>query len=184
MKKIILLFALFPLLMFSQESSGKLTYKNVIKVDSLKKSSQLYMLSRSWFAEKYNSAKDVIQFEDKEEGKIIARGSFNYNSNVFVYSNATKGHITYTLTIIVKDGRYKYEASNFTHQGNPENIVGDVSFGLITSDEECPYNISAKGWRNRVWRDLKEQIDGYINPIIISLNKYIASAVVKEEEKW
>ncbi len=186
MKKIALtvLFLILNLICFSQETSKDLIYTNVVKVDSLTKASQLFINAKSWFAENYKNSQNVIQFEDKEEGKIIGKGSFKYNSNVFVYSNGTKGNISYTITIYVKDGRYKYEISNFIHEGNLLNAGGQASFGLITTDEECPRDISTKGWRNKVWRDLKQQIDDYVNPLILSLNNYMLKSITKKEEKW
>lgn len=185
MKKALLIILLnFSLFSFSQETSKELIYTNVVKLDSITKANELYSIAKSWFAEKYNSAQDVIQLDDKENGKIIGKGKFKYNSNVFSYSNGTKGYISYTISIAVKDGRYKYEIKNFIHEGNSLNPGGAASLGLITADEECPCTISTKGWRKKVWDDIKKQIEDCVSPIISSLNSYMEKGVIKKEEKW
>lgn len=168
----------------SQETGEPLIYSSVVSVDSSKTANQLYVLTRSWFAEKFNSAQDVIQFDDKDEGKIIAKARFPYMSKALVYSNATKGFISFTITVSFKDGRYKYEVTNFNHTGNPNNnpLAGPVNFGLITSDQECPYPISTKSWRNKTWKELKLVIDNNVQPIIKSLSNYIALGVVKKND--
>ena len=182
-----LLFLISSISIFSQEKSDELEYKNVVNLDSITKqnhnANEIYSLVKSWFAEKYNNAKNVIQLDDKENGKIIGKGVFEYNSNVNSFSNGTKGYISYTIVINVKDGKYKYSISDFVHQGNSSNVGGEASFGVITTDEEPSVKISTKGWRIKVWNDIKKQIEDNSNAIISSLNNYILKSS-KKDEKW
>ena len=172
---------------FSQEKSNELVYKNVVNLDSITtqvhKVNEIYSIAKSWFAEKYNNAKNVIQLDDKENGKIIGKGIFEYNSNVNSFSNGTKGYISYTIVINVKDGKYKYNISDFVHHGNSENVGGEASFGFITTDEEPSVKISTKGWRIKVWNDIKKQIEDNSNALISSLNDYMIKSS-KKDEKW
>jgi hypothetical protein len=185
---ILIYFYFSSFLCFSQVSLSKpLTYGNVIKVDSMISTRQLYARCRSWFAESYRSAQDVIQMDDKENGKIIGKGNLKYSSKIFVGSEATKGWVRYTVSIQVKPGRYKYELTNFNHEGNPLNDGEKLSFGLITTETECPYKIgllTGKGWRNKVWRDIKENIEINIIPLIESLKITIGKPADDKDSNW
>lgn len=80
--------------------SKKVTYQEVVKVDGASKN-ELYARAREWFAKTFKSADDVLQMEDMANGKLIGKGC-NYQSKVF-----------YTVSVSVKDGRYRYEITDF-----------------------------------------------------------------------
>lgn len=104
MKKLLFIFAFFPLFVFSQD------YSEVIKVPG-KTSSQLYGSAREWFAESFKSANDVLQLEDQINGKLIGKGStpisVKYKSSFNTIPIIL--HATFTIKISVKDSVYKYE---------------------------------------------------------------------------
>lgn len=84
--------------------------KNVIEfsliIDSLQKSkNDLYLQMKSWVTEKYVSANDVIQLDDKEAGLIIVKGVLQYED-----------WITYrqphTLKIQLKDNKCRIILTN------------------------------------------------------------------------
>lgn len=56
--------------------TGEITYSEIIKVDSVK-SQELYIRAKVWFVHSFVSAKNVIQLDDKESGKIIGKGLFD-----------------------------------------------------------------------------------------------------------
>jgi Domain of unknown function (DUF4468) with TBP-like fold len=101
MKKPVIILVLFFLF---QNSFEQTVVSEIVKVDSTLTKSTLYSNGLTWFAYKFKSSNDVIQMKDPESGKIIGKGIFD-----FVYQNGKSipRHITITLT--VKDGRYKYE---------------------------------------------------------------------------
>jgi len=177
MKWIAVVLLLMPLLCKSQVTfpdSTKLKYEKVIKVDSLT-ADQLYMKLRSWVAKTYNSANDVIQMDDKANHLIIGKGQIRYDPKVYIGSDGTRGYISYTIQLEMKDGRYRYIIYDFIHEGSNKSY-GDYSFLLITTDEECPYKIHSgisKSWKNKVWKDIKSRIDFEAKFIEESLNKYI-----------
>jgi Domain of unknown function (DUF4468) with TBP-like fold len=109
MKKALLILPALLLSVFSycQDSTAKMTYSEVVKVDSVTKS-ELYIRARSWFATTYNSAKSVIQMDDKEAGEIVGRGAFQTAMPLGLGVKAT-WFVQYTLTVFVKDGKYKYD---------------------------------------------------------------------------
>lgn len=95
--------------------SGKITYKEVVFVDSLSNKQELFSRAREWFAKAYKSSTSVIQMEDKENGKIVGKALIPI---FYKYMGMQPGgNINYTISIYVKDGRYKYEITDFYHTG-------------------------------------------------------------------
>ncbi|WP_114937523.1 DUF4468 domain-containing protein [Mucilaginibacter endophyticus] len=87
-------------------STNEVTYTAVVKVDSTSKD-ELYSRAKEWFAKTYNSARKVIDMDDKASGKIIGKGvsEGRYSFMLTRYTFFTN----YTISVFVKDGRYKYE---------------------------------------------------------------------------
>jgi hypothetical protein len=54
-----------------------LTYTEVIQVDSISKN-ELYNRAKLWFTTVYNSAKDVLQMDNKDEGQKIGKAIISY----------------------------------------------------------------------------------------------------------
>lgn len=59
--------------------------------------------------------------EDKESGKIVGKALMQVYHKA-LGSNFKSGHINYTISLYLKDGRYKYEITKFYHTGQ---YVGD-----------------------------------------------------------
>jgi hypothetical protein len=170
----------------AQAVDTSITYTKVIFVDSSLTSADLFARAKAWFATTYRSGKDVIQMEDKENGVLIGKGAFQYTSDIYWGSEGTKGWIYYSITIQVKEGRYKYELTNFIHEGNPFNSGGQLSFGLITSSQECTSVIrgTSRSWRNKVWNDIKTDLNYNAQLIIGSLLVDMNKPVNKKTSDW
>lgn len=180
MKKLLVLLVLLPMLSFGQE---RLTYTNVVKVDSISKN-ELYNRAKLWMASAYNSSNDVIQIGNKEEGQIIGKASIKYLSRVFVGSATTGGYIKYTIKIFVKEGRYKYEITDFIHDPRSRSSYPPVSMGLITTDPDCPRPTSMVKWSNKVWRDIKTQIAETVVPLVRNLKKDMSLPAETKNDDW
>lgn len=81
------------------------------KVDSVSKSkSEIYSLTKLYIGEKWKSAQDVIQNDDKEAGVVLVKGAsfqeFPFMGGVYVYI------YRYTMTFRMKDHRYKVTLDN------------------------------------------------------------------------
>ncbi len=57
-------------------SSEKRTFKRIIEVPNRTKNS-LYVSANSWFVDIFDYAGSVIEFTDKEQGRIIGKYVFN-----------------------------------------------------------------------------------------------------------
>lgn len=166
--------------LFGQEP---LSYSEVVQVNDVLKN-ELFNRAKLWFATTYNSANDVLQIENKEEGELIGKAILKYEPNILSGSEQLKGNIRYTIKIYVKDGRYKYEITDFTHDPYG-NMYGKKSMGLITTDMENPNPLPlSKGWSNRVWNDIKSQIDIPIVGIIDNLKKEMIKKTESKNNDW
>jgi len=137
---------------------GIVTYSEVVQVDSSSKI-DLYKKAKKWFVTTYKSAKEVIQLDDPENGEIIGKGNFK----VSYYSR--EPFISHTISISVKDGRYKYSITDLTYSDNQNEKFSIENF--------------PKSWFGK--KKLYLKVDEEINAIILSLKKYMSS---KEKEDW
>lgn len=161
-----------------------LEYSEVIQVDSASQN-ELYNRAKIWFATNYNSAVDVLQMDNKDEGQIIGKAVIKYEPTVFQGSEQTKGSIKYTIKIYLKDGRYKYEISDFIHDPVGNQYGAKTSLGLITTDEEYPNpKPMARNWNNKVWKDIKNQIAINIAPLIASLKQDMEKQPETKTDDW
>lgn len=67
---------------------------------------ELYIKANSWFVETFNSAESVIEFQDKEAGKIMGKYIFSYAEGVYTYN------VKQTVDIAIKDNKVKITISN------------------------------------------------------------------------
>ncbi len=185
MKKIALFsFLLIPLFAICQEEEdSKLTYEEVINVENASKD-ELYNRAKIWFVNSFNSSNDVIQMDNKEDGQIIGKAIFIYKPSMLQQSEQSKGPVKYTFSVFLKEGRYKYEVTNFIHEPNG-NSYGTLSVGLITPSEKFPdTNAKQQGLRNKIWIDLKQQIQQNIEPLISSLKKQMSIPSETKKKDW
>jgi hypothetical protein len=152
-------------------------FEKVIKTDSLKKA-EIFTIVNDWFASTYNSANDVIQMSDKDEGVIIGNGSMSYDYGKMSYACYT-GYIKYTIKVYIKDSRYKVVLTNFRHSVKAGNGQ-QCSLGAITSKELYAASGMSKKYHNKVWTDIKTKVESYSNSIMVSLEK--KTSEVKSEK--
>ena len=112
---------------------------------------ELYNRGKQVFITSFNDANAVIQLDDEEKGIIIGKGNISYTSRIFSGSAITEGRIDFILSLEFKEGRYRYILKNFTHYGVPGK---DADFGVITKDEEFPYEkivrVASQKWINKI----------------------------------
>ena len=74
---------------------------------------QLYDKGLNWMAITFKSSNDVIQIKDKDNGKIVG-------TMVIQPDEPRIGLVYVNITLLFKDGRYKYIITNFDYQGTSE----------------------------------------------------------------
>jgi hypothetical protein len=185
MKKTILtLFVNFALisLIFGQNA---LIYTEVIPVDSVSRD-ELFNRAKIWFVSAYNNSSEVLQIVDSENGQLVGKALFKFKPISINSSDRVIGNIKYAIKISVKEGRYKYEVTDFIHQPTGNSNYGNIEFGLLTTDEECPYQIKGqfKKWVNDTWLGMKKQTDSNIIPLIANLKEGMLKKTETKKDDW
>lgn len=178
MKRFPLIFVmLFSLNVFAQ-NSNPLIYSEVVDLPGLSKD-EIYSMARMWFVEAYKNPQKVLQIQDKESGEIVGKGNTKYYSKIWMGAEGSKGVINYTVKIFIKDGKYKYEITDFIHKG----ITYD--YGLITDSKE--YDGSYKLYKshgNKVWTELKSICEDEKDFIIASLKSSMLKTNKVTNSDW
>ncbi len=127
-----------------------IAYQGVVEVPGVSKA-DLYTRAHAWVANTYRSANAVIQMNDKEAGQLVAKGLTRVTTkSLGIVVDA--GVVRHTLTIYVKDGRYKYVLTNLAHEaGGAANIL---SAGPLEQEQG---NLYALGTGKKLWNDIKQQ---------------------------
>jgi len=180
MKQMFTVLAAMYMVVFSQE---QLTYTEVVQVDSVSQN-HLYNRAKLWFATAYNSSNNVLQIDNKEEGELIGKAIIKYEQTFLAGSGQTNGNIKYTIEIFVKEGRYKYKISNFIHDPYGTQY-GKQSFGLITTDKEYSSpKWGQKKWCNKVWNDIKAQIEDNMTLLVADLKGKMIETTETKKDDW
>jgi len=136
--------------------NGKVTYTNIVKIDSVSKD-EIYNRAKHWLAYNY----DYFKVDNKDE--LICRGHIQIGS----------AYLWQIITIKIKEGRYKYEITNF------QAIQHDVSNG-----SSLDIDIALEKYHSFLGIGEKEgfkKIDSQVNTLIESFEKAINT---KEVENW
>lgn len=184
-KQLFFLLAILMVMSFLTYGQTTLTYTDVVKVDNVPKDA-LYSRAISWFATSYNNSKAVLQLENRIEGQIIGKATMPYNPTVYATSARTIGVINYTIKIFLKDGRYKYEITDFIHVPTGSNDCSGLSFGIITTNTTSPIQQKGqfKNWNNKVWNDIQNQIENNITPLIENLELKMNQKTEINNDNW
>ncbi len=81
------------------------TFEKIIEIVNQNKD-QIYIRANGWFVETFNSAESVIEFQDKEAGKIMGKYVFSYSEGVYTYS------VIQTVDISIKDNKLRIVINN------------------------------------------------------------------------
>lgn len=162
--------------------SGKITYKEVVFVDSLSNKQDLFSRAREWFAKAYKSSTSVIQMEDKESGKIVGKALIPV---FYKYMGSQPGgNINYTISIYLKDGKYKYEISDFYHTGiNIGNypLPDGGNCEKVMTEKKGMYGMSY----NKTYELYLFQMDENIKSLVSDLKNYMKTkATNTKKDDW
>jgi hypothetical protein len=140
--------------------------------------SQLYLKARTWIAKSFNSAKDVIQMDDKSLGRIIVKGTMKARNTqkdkpAFICED---GYLNFTLTIDVKANKSRMAFDDFEHKGM--NVACDLG-------KDPSYHIGKfDGSKNKDadFISIKENARIDCNNLILDFEKYLKSK--PKEDNW
>lgn len=87
----------------------KVDFTEAIEIDTTNKN-ELYSRAREWFAHTFISANDVLQMDDKDNGKLIGKATDKMPE---MGANAV---MHFTVSIYIKDNKYKYSFSDIHYE--------------------------------------------------------------------
>lgn len=138
-------------------AEGRLSYNANGKVEGATKE-ELFKRARKWFVKTYNSAKDVLQVNDASAGELIGKGS---TPTVAKVQRVTwHNNVNHTLTLDVKDGRYRIELCDFKVDG------------VLLMNYKLPYIATTQNH----YTELYTAIDAHNKELIASLEKALKTA--------
>ncbi len=106
------------LMLGTTASPEKRIFKRLIEVPNRSKNS-LYVSANSWFVDTFDYAGSVIEFTDKEEGRIIGKYVFN------TFQGIQNFIVRQTITVDVKDNKVRLTISNPYYKWIGDDISGN-----------------------------------------------------------
>ena len=180
MKKLLLLIIICsPVLAFTQtvlsilpEINGIPTYSQVIVIDSSTTQAELYNRAKIWFVDHYNSAKNVLQMEDKEAGLLAGKGIIPIEFDVKVPSGNDSitvrqyFDIYHTIKVYTKKGKYRFEITD---------LKGTFNYKSIGNFQQEPmdFPLVNKGYKAAEYAQIQvlQETDNAISQTVESLKK-------------
>ena len=151
---------------------GKLIYEGIFSIDN-KSQKELYSNASQWFVDFFKSSKDVIQSQDKEQGRIVGKGILL--EQIKIWGMATQYPNEVTIQIDVKDNKYRYRIYNMTLSIGTQNLNG---FGTLSGRQFTAEDLigNLTGQKNKVLtknasRLMLESINDNVKGITLSLLK-------------
>ena len=149
-----------------------ISYTEVVKLTDSTSKNELFSRAKTCFAYVFKSSKNVIQNEDKDAGIIIGKATIKAHARA-LGSDYDGGFVNFTITIVCKDGRYKYTITDFVHEGTGSKMP---SGGNLE-------NKSVGTWTNRQWNLMKSQTDTEVKNLISSIKSEMRKPS-PQNDKW
>jgi hypothetical protein len=148
-----------------------ITFTGVIQANGTQ--AELYSRAREWFAKTYNSATDVIKMDDKD--KIVGKANM-----IAYYKNYHFGNIFYQVSVYLKDGKFKYEITDFYHKG--EFVNTGYSYTQTPDLGHCEDLMNSSKKRDqKIFEAFSKQINDEIEPLISSLKEAMNNQVATKD---
>lgn len=149
---------------------GQLYYEGVVDVPATSKQADLYRTGRTWFVDTYVDAKEVLQLDDKADGKMMGKGRYKYS---FINGiNLSQVLMRFTLALDVKDGKYRYRMYNFEGDNvNTSMLGGTNATQLRVLDYNQCYTDYKADKRAKYNLKVLQGMDTQVRYIVASLQK-------------
>lgn len=183
---------------FKTDETGKVYFDEVIEIEN-SKATDLYIKGKEWFSmekwlnnqtqkgvfmgdnkdsnKKLKEGEIAIDFFDKEEGKIFAKG----RTNILVYKNGfikkNGGSFFYRLTTLYKDGKTKIVIDDLVFEGG--EMMGVNSGAFINEDYPEVFGSFGKGQIKKQWILMREQAIKEFESIIANYKEFMLNKDIK-----
>ncbi len=152
--------------------TNKITYEGVAEVKGVS-ADELYSRFYSWFKTFYKNPTEVIRENDSTIHKIIGKPRFRISNPPDKQGNKTDAGIAqYTITVLAKDGRFKYELTDFSWK------VISIFPAEKWLDTKSQSYVPA-------YNDYLQQLDKTALDVISSLKKAVVETKpIKNKDNW
>lgn len=159
----------------------KITYTEVVDVPGLKKE-DLYNRAKAWYVTSTGTTKLALELEDKETGKLLGKVNNPIKINNPPLNNKFEvGSIIYTITVIVKDDKYKYVFTDFVHDSDGRDKI--TSCGPLENKKSAAKAMLTGAMpTNWQWNKMKEVTEETVLAQIEALKKALSGAGKKETD--
>lgn len=162
MKKLLTLLLLFAITYgINAQSMSGFGYSEVIQQEG-KSSAEIYKTLRTWFARTFVSSNNVIQYDDVNNG-ITGTARFEFKCSNLTWAAST-GYVTYSISLKIKDGRFKMTMDNFVHCSTEPGLSKKWSMGLVYKDLPTNEELKALGY-GAMERGRYKAIDKRVRPL-------------------
>lgn len=165
-----LIFLVFPSLSFAQKDSV-LTFSGIVEVNGTSKA-ELFSKARQWINETFKDSKDVLQIADKESGELAGKGIIRsyYVFRTFGKEKPNPVMYDFSIGIYIKDGKYKYEFTDFRVEKDSYTTYGGL---IMTTATKSPQRIPmySQERADNLWHSMKENLAKTVRDFIDSLNE-------------
>jgi Domain of unknown function (DUF4468) with TBP-like fold len=112
-------------------ADGQYAYTGIIQVDSSRIKNVLYRRARLFLADS-RLAVFFPQYEEREEGRVIGRGSFAIGDTRSLLAANITWTVSFSMELICKDGKYRYSIDKFIIEARSD-IPGKENFPITYS---------------------------------------------------
>lgn len=156
----------------TDKETGKVTYSEIIDAPRQSKD-VIYSKVRGWVSEKFRSSKAVIDLEDKENGKLVAKGNIDAGVLKNGINKVSGGHIDFTMTFLIKDDKLKVVSTNFVHEAPAFEKLNVIGCGAI-ENEKCGNGMTSIP-TNKQWKQIKEDMNVTVIGLYDSIKKTLTA---------
>ena len=135
------------------------------------KKDDLYKNAKVFFANEFKSAINVIQYDDRNEGKIIGKGFFYIETKktLMLTPLLYKWNVYFTVQVECKDDKYRYTLYDF----DIKQSIYDTPSNEMTFD--IAYSKANKGAYHTIFTNLINESSDSFKSVISSLSNYMSS---------
>ncbi|MVN76906.1 DUF4468 domain-containing protein [Hymenobacter sp. HMF4947] len=148
----------------------RITYTDVVDVPGATKD-ELYTRASEWFAKTYNSANNVLQMQDRTAGQLVGKPVLATTVRS-LGANYPAGIVKYTISVYLKDGKYKYEITDLVHDAVGSKLC---SVGPLENEKTGCMSMT-KGQ----WNEIKAQTDRSMQSLVASLTTALSKKAASD----
>lgn len=155
-------------------ATNLITYAGVVEQEE-SGSDSLYLRAKKWVTNTFG--KEIKLELDKRNQKLtylVSTPAYAYTSK---YSRRQIGTFEFKITVLIKEGRYKFQFTNFVHETTKPSAGGKPSRNYF----EYYYTSNTRVRENDI---ILRNADKDINKLIDGLKKAMREPVIVDEDDW